>query len=194
MDQTTQSSTGRAFVPPANMEEAKARLEEVKFKKKDLSLQKKDVMEQQRQRRAEYTENERNRATWGKGAGAAISKDFGKTARKGANVVDSHGRTSLAEDLEPLEQQRQQIEAEIAALDREKLQLDQWTAAHKGEAKAKQSTAKAAAATPKPAAGTKASSSDDRLAKLKDLASLKEAGVLTEEEFQAEKKRILEGD
>ena len=74
MDQTTQSSTGTAFVPPANMEEAKARLEEVKFKKKDLSLQKKDVMEQQRQRRAEYTENERNRATWGKGAGGPSAR------------------------------------------------------------------------------------------------------------------------
>ena len=202
------------FRSPATIEEAKARLEEVKFKKKDLSLQKKDVMEQQRQRRAEYTENERNRATWGKGVGAGISKDFGKAARKAANVVDSHGRKSLAEDLEPLEDQRRQIEASVAELDQEKLQLDKWVAdakvadkAAKEAAKAAKATDKAAKAAAKPASpaadsvtpppsrppDASATASDDRIAKLKDLADLKEAGVLTEEEFQAEKKRVLEG-
>ena len=79
-----------------------------------------------------------------KGAVAVVSKDAAKTVRKGDNVVDSFGRKSLAQDLEPLEEQRQQIEAAIA--------------------------------------------------KLKDLADLKESGVLTEEEFQAEKKRIPEGN
>ncbi len=40
-------------------------------------------------------------------------------------------------------------------------------------------------AAPPPPAG------EDRIAKLKDLAALKEQGVLTEEEFAAEKARIL---
>jgi hypothetical protein len=40
-------------------------------------------------------------------------------------------------------------------------------------------------APPPPAAG------EDRVQKLKDLAALKEQGVLTEEEFAAEKARIL---
>jgi len=192
MDQTTQSSTETEFVPPASMEEAKARLDEVKYKKKDLSLQKKEIVEQQRQRRAEYTDSERKRATMGKGVGAAISKDLGKAARKGANVVDSYGRKSMAEDLGPLEEQRQQVEAELQALDREQLELEHWITENKGADKAKKPAAKAEKPAPKAAAAVEPSAADQRIAQLKDLASLKEAGVLTEEEFQAEKKRILE--
>jgi hypothetical protein len=41
---------------------------------------------------------------------------------------------------------------------------------------------------PQPAGGTQ-----DRVAQLKDLADLKQQGILTEEEFAAEKARILEG-
>jgi len=42
------------------------------------------------------------------------------------------------------------------------------------------------AAAPQPAAG-----GGDRVEKLKDLAALKEQGILTDEEFAAEKSRIL---
>ena len=45
------------------------------------------------------------------------------------------------------------------------------------------------AAPPPPAAA----SMDDKLAQLKDLAALKEQGVLTEAEFEAQKSRILNG-
>jgi adenylosuccinate synthase len=192
MDQTTQSAIETEFVSPVSMEDAKARLDEVKYKKKDLSLQKKEIVEQQRQRRAEYTDSERKRATLGKGVGAAISKDLGKAARKGANVVDSYGRKSMAEDLEPLEEQRQQVEAELQALDREQLELEHWIAENKGAQQAKKPAAKAQEPAPKAATAAEPSAADQRIAQLKDLASLKEAGVLTEEEFQAEKKRILE--
>ena len=189
MNQTSQASSQLGFIPPSSMDGAKAQLQEIKLKKQDLSLQKKQVMEQQRQRRAEYTERERSRATWGKGTGAAISKDFGKAARKSANVVDSYGRKSLATDLEPLEEQRQAIEAQIATLDRQKLELDRWIAEHKNEEAAKKADKDAAA--PRTARDAATASSEDHIAQLKELAGLKEAGVLTEEEFQAEKKRIL---
>ena len=193
MNQTSQASSQLGFIPPSSMDGAKAQLQEIKLKKQDLSLQKKQVMEQQRQRRAEYTERERSRATWGKGTGAAISKDFGKAARKSANVVDSYGRKSLAADLEPLEEQRQAIEAQIATLDRQKLELDRWIAERKNEEAAKKAAKKADkdAAAPRTARDTATASSEDHIAQLKELAGLKEAGVLTEEEFQAEKKRIL---
>jgi hypothetical protein len=46
----------------------------------------------------------------------------------------------------------------------------------------------AAAAESAPAA---AASQPDRIAQLKDLAALKESGILTEAEFEAEKQRIL---
>jgi Short C-terminal domain len=46
-------------------------------------------------------------------------------------------------------------------------------------------------AAPPPAAPPPAAGGDDRLEQLKELGALKEQGVLTEEEFAAEKARIL---
>jgi hypothetical protein len=50
----------------------------------------------------------------------------------------------------------------------------------------------AAASQPSPAATT-APSTDDKLAQLKDLGELKASGILTEEEFEAQKAKILAG-
>jgi Short C-terminal domain len=44
-----------------------------------------------------------------------------------------------------------------------------------------------------PAAAPAPTATDDRIARLKDLADLKAQGILTEEEFAAEKSRILSG-
>ena len=46
---------------------------------------------------------------------------------------------------------------------------------------------------PPPAAPPPAAPAEDRVEKLKELASLKDQGVLTEAEFAAEKARILNG-
>ena len=46
-------------------------------------------------------------------------------------------------------------------------------------------------AEPAPAAPAPAAPAESRVQKLKDLADLKEQGILTEEEFAAEKARIL---
>ena len=48
-------------------------------------------------------------------------------------------------------------------------------------------------AAPPPPAAPPAGSGEDRVEQLKDLAALKEQGVLTEQEFAAEKARILGG-
>ena len=185
---------------PRSLEEAKAQLAEIKLKKNELSVAKKGVMEAMRQRRAEYTDKTRDRATAGKGVGALVSKDFGKARRKVASVQNSYDREALARDLEPMEKQRAQIEAEIAKLDQDKLRIDKWVADEKAAAKA--SKAAKAASTPAPVKlpprqetpVAAPAASDDRIAKLKDLADLKESGILTEEEFQAEKQRVLAGN
>ena len=197
----TLPTSGLATSLPRSMEEAKAQLTEIKLKKSELSVAKKGVMEAMRQRRAEYTDKTRDRATAGKGVGALVSKDFGKARRKAASVQNSYDREALARDLEPLEKQRAQIEAEVAKLDQQKLRIDQWVANDKAAAKARK--AAKAASTPAPAKLPKQATpaapvaapaaSDDRIAKLKDLADLKESGILTEEEFQAEKQRVLAG-
>jgi hypothetical protein len=49
----------------------------------------------------------------------------------------------------------------------------------------------APAPAPAPAPAAPADGGRDRIAQLKDLADLKASGVLTEEEFEAEKRRIL---
>ena len=198
----TPPTSGLATSLPRSMEEAKAQLTEIKLKKSELSVAKKGVMEAMRQRRAEYTDKTRDRATAGKGVGALVSKDFGKARRKAASVQNSYDREALARDLEPMEKQRAQIEAEVAKLDQQKLRIDQWVANEKAADKARK--AAKAASTPAPAKPPRQATpaapvaapaaSDDRIAKLKDLAALKESGVLTEEEFQAEKQRVLAGN
>ena len=45
--------------------------------------------------------------------------------------------------------------------------------------------------SPRPAAAAAPAPAEDRVEQLKELAGLKEQGVLTEEEFQSEKARIL---
>ena len=44
-----------------------------------------------------------------------------------------------------------------------------------------------------PPAGTAEPSTDDKLAQLKELGELKTSGILTEEEFEAQKAKILAG-
>jgi|GEM_PF-4644409 len=68
----------------------------------------------------------------------------------------------------------QQAAAQQAAMQQQMQQMQQQQAAQ--------------AAIPQAAP---ALSQDDKIAKLKELGSLKEAGVLTEDEFQSEKKKIL---
>jgi hypothetical protein len=53
--------------------------------------------------------------------------------------------------------------------------------------------AQAAPPPPPPAPAPAGSSMDDKLAQLKDLGALKEQGVLTDAEFEAQKARILAG-
>ncbi|HEY2870124.1 MAG TPA: SHOCT domain-containing protein [Gaiellales bacterium] len=50
-----------------------------------------------------------------------------------------------------------------------------------------------AAAAPAPAEAPASGISNDSIARLKQLAELRDQGVLTDEEFNAEKQKVLEG-
>jgi putative oligomerization/nucleic acid binding protein len=65
-------------------------------------------------------------------------------------------------------------------------QSERWAAQEAPAPPPQQYAAPPPAAAPQPASG-----GEDRVEKLKDLAALKEQGVLTDEEFAAEKARIL---
>ncbi len=66
---------------------------------------------------------------------------------------------------------------------------DAQIAAERQQAYAQQTSGQQPAPAPAPAAAP----DDDRLARLQQLADLRSSGVLTEEEFAAEKARILRG-
>jgi hypothetical protein len=68
-------------------------------------------------------------------------------------------------------------------------QGDRW--ADQADAQAYQEQQAAAAAAPAPAPA--APDTDDKLAQLKELGALKESGILTEAEFEAQKAKILAG-
>ena len=69
-------------------------------------------------------------------------------------------------------------------------QQDADTAARLAELEAQAAAAPPPAAAPAPAAG---GMTDDTIQQLKDLAALHEQGVLTDEEFAAQKQKILGG-
>lgn len=68
-------------------------------------------------------------------------------------------------------------------------QRGRWAAQTAASSPAPPPPAPAAAPTPAPVAG--GSPADDRIARLKELAGLRDAGVLTDAEFDAEKQRVL---
>lgn len=71
-------------------------------------------------------------------------------------------------------------------------QRDADTAAERDQAYAEQ-TAPPPAAAPQAAAAPPASATSDRLDQLKTLGELKQSGVLTDAEFEAQKAKILAG-
>jgi hypothetical protein len=58
-------------------------------------------------------------------------------------------------------------------------------------AEQQQAAASAPQAAPPPPAAAPAGGMDEKLAQLRELATLKEQGVLTESEFEAQKQRVL---
>ncbi len=112
-----------------------------------------------------------------------------------ATAVSTGVQGAMTKGSREAAQQQAQAQQQ-AALAQQQAMLEQAAAQGAQQALAAQgvtaSAPEAAAPAPEAAApAAAASSSADRIAQLKDLASLKEAGILTEEEFQAEKARIL---
>lgn len=94
-----------------------------------------------------------------------------------ANAMSNNkaGKQQAAMNAAELEQMKQQE------------QMEQMVAAQV----AAQTAAAQPAAPPPPPAPVAAPAGDDMMSKLKELASLKEAGVLTDEEFAAAKAKLL---
>jgi hypothetical protein len=98
------------------------------------------------------------------GTATAVS---GSVSRKGQQKAAAQQQQAAAQQQAMTDQAADQAAAQAAA----QLQAQQ---------------AQQAAAAPPPAPST-----DDKIAKIKELGALKEAGLLTDEEFAAEKAKVL---
>ena len=89
--------------------------------------------------------------------------------------------TAVSNNVSRRQYARQEQKADAAAYNDQEQQQAEW-------AQQQQWAAQQAAVAPAPAAG---GMTDDVIQQLKDLASLKEQGILTEEEFAAQKAKLL---
>jgi hypothetical protein len=90
--------------------------------------------------------------------------------------------TAVSNNVSRRQYARQEQKADAAAYNQQEQQQAEW-------AQQQQWAAQQAAAAPAPAPA--GGMSDDVIQQLKDLAGLKEQGILTEEEFAAQKAKLL---
>ena len=72
-------------------------------------------------------------------------------------------------------------------------QANRWNTQYEAEQYEAQQAAPQVVYAPAPAPAPAPSDTEDRFAKLKELGELRTAGILTDEEFEAEKAKILAG-
>jgi hypothetical protein len=117
----TIDSDGDLRVSARSVAEAKIAIKELKLKKKEYALAKREISQTQKQIRAEYTDSVRQRGSKFRGGGGIGS--FVRTVQTISRDVD---RRSLAQELAPLEQQKNAVESMINAIDRAILQIEKF--------------------------------------------------------------------
>lgn len=99
--------------------EAKLALKEMKLKKKEFGLMKRSVSDRQKEIRAAYTQEVRNRGSMMRGAGG-----LGKFVRTIQTISRDSKGAQLAATLAPLEEEKQRIGALMRAIDSAILQVE----------------------------------------------------------------------
>lgn len=117
----TITDDGELSVSVQSVTEAKIAIKELKLKKKEYALVKRDISQQQKQIRAEYTDKVRQRGSKFKGGGS-----IGRLVQTVQTINRDTDRRSLAQELAPLEQQKNAIDAILNAIDRTILQIERF--------------------------------------------------------------------
>lgn len=117
----TITNDGKVSVSFQSIAEAKISIKELKLKKKEYSLVKREISQQQKQIRAEYTDTVRRRGSKVKGGGS-----LGKFIRTVQTANRDAERSALARQLAPLEQQKNDIDEIINAIDQASLQVEKY--------------------------------------------------------------------
>lgn len=114
------------FTPEMNISlhslaDAKRALKELKLKKKEYVLAKRDISQRQKLIRAEYTDTVRRRGSKFRGGGGLGS--FIRTVQTFSRDAE---RSALAQQLAPLEQQKNSVDAIINGIDGAILQVESY--------------------------------------------------------------------
>lgn len=113
-----------------------------------------------------------------------------QAAGKQAEVDQSNAAYEAQAQAAATQAQLEQMQAQMAA-QQAQMAAQQQLAAQQAQFAAQQAAAQQA--PPMAAAAPAASAGSDRIAKLQQLAELKQAGILSDAEFEAEKAKILAG-
>lgn len=112
--------------PIRSVAEAKITIKCLKLKKKEYALAKKEISQQQKEIRATYTEQVRQRGSKFIGGGG-----IGRIVRTVQTINRDADRRNLAEALAPLEQRKNKVETAINLIDQKILQIERYIVENK---------------------------------------------------------------
>jgi len=115
------STDGTIRIRADSVAEAKIAIKELKLKKKELGITKREITNQQQQIRASYTEDTRKQGSKFRGGGG-----IGKFVRSVQTASRDAARANLANQLAPLDKQKNQIDSILNAIDRAILQVEAY--------------------------------------------------------------------
>jgi hypothetical protein len=117
----TTTADGELRVSVRTVAEAKIAIKELKLKKKEYALVKREITQRQKQIRAEYTDSVRQRGSKFSGGGS-----IGRLVRTVQTINRDTDRRTLAQELAPLEEQKNAVEAITNEIDQAILQVEKF--------------------------------------------------------------------
>jgi hypothetical protein len=115
------SDNGDLHVSAKSLAEAKIAIKELKLKKREYALVKREISQKQKSVRAEYTNSIRQKGSKFIGGGG-----LGRLVRTVQTISRDADRRTLAQELAPLEQQKNAIEGIVNSIDQAILQLERY--------------------------------------------------------------------
>jgi cobalamin biosynthesis Co2+ chelatase CbiK len=115
------TTDGEILISATSVAELKFAIKELKLKKKEYALVKREISQSQKIIRAEYTDSVRQKGSKFIGGG-----NIGRFVRNIQTVNRDIDRRTLAQELAPLEQQKNDVNDIINAIEQRLLQLERF--------------------------------------------------------------------
>jgi hypothetical protein len=112
---------GKLHISVQSLAEAKIAIKELKLKKKEYAFVKREISQQQKIIRAEYTDRVRQRGSKLRGGGT-----IGRLVRTVQTINRDADRRALAQQLAPLEQQKNAVDGVINTIDQAILKIERY--------------------------------------------------------------------